>query len=227
MARSLTDDHGLYDERYFSARKYGRDLRRIAMYGLERKRIWARAKKPGNILDIGCGIGDFVLGFDDRWDKYGVEPSEYAREIASRAGVKMYGSVRELIPHSMDVVVIRGSLQHMNDPMVVLAEATYVLKRGGLLAILATPDADSLVYKLWGNLPALDWPRNWVIFGSKCLRNIIQRLSFEQIEVLHPYWSTPYATPLHDFANFLLSFIFGWRPFAFPGNQFELYGVKK
>lgn len=224
--KRAVEDRELYDLDYFRDRAYGRDLNRIRMYALERRRIWLYAKAPGRILDIGCGTGDFVVGFDDRWQKFGIEPSEYASRIASAAGVKIFENIEDIAPGSMDVVVLRGSLQHISNPVVVLAEAERVLKRKGLLAILATPDAESPVYKKWGELPALDAPRNWVVFGSKCLVNILKRLGFPEVEVLHPYWSTPYARPLSDLLSYLISLVAGWRPFAWPGNMMEVYGVK-
>jgi ubiquinone/menaquinone biosynthesis C-methylase UbiE len=128
---------------------------------------------------------------------------------------------------SFDVVVFRGTLQHINFPMTALVQATRVLKRGGLLVILATPDTDSLVYKIWGNLPALDAPRNWVVFGGKVLVNILTRLEYSDIKVFRPYLKSPYARPLADFGKFFISLFFGWRKFAFPGNQIEIFAVKK
>ena len=223
----MIDDSALYDADYFGERDYGIDPRREKAYALERKQIWLHAKKPGDILDIGCGTGDFIAALDDRWNKYGYEPSEYAAGIATKKGVKMFRALRTIESESMDVVVFRGTLQHINDPVTGLAQAARILRRGGSLVILATPDADSLVYRIWHNLPALDWPRNWIVFGSYELRNIIQRLNFDGIEIKHPYWSTPYASPLSDLLKFFISLFLGWRKFAFPGNMFELYAVKK
>ncbi len=223
----MIDDANLYDFHYFANRDYGIDPKREKAYAQERKRIWLHAKKPGNILDVGCGTGDFIAGLDDRWVKFGFEPAEYAAEIAAKKGIQMARALRTIESESMDVVVFRGTLQHINDPVMSLAQVARILRRGGLLIILATPDADSLVYRIWHNLPALDWPRNWIVFGSHELQNIIHRLNFENIEVTHPYWSTPYASPLSDFFNFFISLFLGWRKFAFPGNMFELYSVKK
>jgi hypothetical protein len=38
---------------------------------------------------------------------------------------------------------------------------------------------------------------------------------------------TPYANPVSDFFKFFISLFAGWRKFAFPGNQMEIYAVKK
>lgn len=219
------DDANLYQREYFDG-YYLNDKRREAMYQQEYKRILARTNF-GRVLDIGCGVGGFLQSFDDRWDKYGVEPSDFAAEKARAKGIQILRSVNTADFHFFDVVIFRGSIQHINYPMRELSQATRVLKPGGLLVILATPDTDSLVYKLWGRLPALDAPRNWILFGHKMLTNILKRLEYDQIEVLHPYLDTPYAKPVSDFTKFFVSLFAGWRPFAFPGNQMEIYARKR
>lgn len=226
MVITPTDDRDLYAAEYFQT-YYSNDLRREVMYKQERNRIMTYFPNGGTILDVGCGVGGFLSCFDDRWERYGVEPSEFARNLARKRGVTILQSVQVADFDMFDVCVFRGTLQHIAFPMAALTHAHRALKPGGLLVILATPDTDSIVYKLWGNLPALDAPRNWVLFGSKALVNILQRFGYQDIKVLHPYWGTPYASPLVDFYKFVVSLFFGWRRFAFPGNMMEVYGVKK
>lgn len=219
------DDRQLYERKYFDG-YYANDKRRDEMYKQEARRIQERANF-GNILDIGCGVGGFLSTLDDRWKKYGFEPSEYAAEKATARGITMLRNPASIDTEVFDVVVFRGTLQHMSKPIETLAHATRGLRKGGLLVILATPDTDGIVYKLWGKLPPLDAPRNWVLFGNRFLRNILERMDYENIEVLHPYFGTPYANPVKDFLAFLISLFFGWRKFAFPGNMMEIYAVKK
>ena len=33
-------------------------------------------EKGGNVLDIGCGTGHFLMQFNEKWKKYGIEVSD-------------------------------------------------------------------------------------------------------------------------------------------------------
>ncbi|HND49681.1 MAG TPA: class I SAM-dependent methyltransferase, partial [Anaerolineales bacterium] len=179
------------------------------------------------VLDVGCGVGNFLTKFKEHgWECYGVEPSKYAREQCKNKGIVAYEDFSKFKDNSFDVVIFRGTLQHISCPIQTLDEATRVLKVGGELVILATPNSEGLVYKIWKTLPALDAPRNWVIFGESELRNILQRLGYYNVRSVFPYWGTPYAHPVRDLFKFVVSLIFGYRKFAFPKSMMEIYALK-
>lgn len=219
------NDAALYTQEYFQ-KHYARDPKREQMYRLEYARIKERMPLGGSVLDIGCGTGGFLMNFDPLWQIYGFEPSAYAHQRAAGRGIEMFYNLDAVPDDSMDVVVLRGTLQHMAHPMRTLEDATRILRQGGMIAILATPDTDSLVYRIWLDLPALDADRNWILFGNKMLVSILIRLGYEHIEVLHPYRDTPYANPLQDAWQFFISLFLGYRKFAFPGNMMEIYARK-
>lgn len=222
----MLDDKTLYDAAYFQTREYDLDKKRLVMYAQEQKRLIAKCGF-GDILDVGCGLGSFLSTLDDRFEKYGFDPSEYARRKTEEKGIQTFAGLHQIESESMDVVVVRGVLQHMNKPIETLFQCTRILRRGGHLVILATPDSDSFVYKLFGRLPALDAPRNWIVFGHRELGNILERLQYAEIEFSYPYLGTPYAKPWSDAWRLFVSLFLGWRPFAFPGNQMEVYAVKR
>ena len=221
----MLDDKNLYEMDYFLDNYFG-DYKREQMYQQEYARICSRLKIGGNVLDVGCGIGGFLNVFEEQWIKSGVEPSDWARDKARANGIHVLPAIRAMESTSQDLVVFRGTFQHISLPMSSLSQATRILKPGGSLVFLATPDTGGLVYKLWGNLPMLDAERNWILPGSKWLTNVLSRLGYKDIEVLHPYWNTPYASPVADFGKFAFSLLFGYRKFAFPGNMMEIYATK-
>jgi ubiquinone/menaquinone biosynthesis C-methylase UbiE len=196
------------------------------MYVQEHARIMQRSPHNSAVLDIGCGVGTFLSLFE-HWEKFGYEPSEYASRQAAEKGISMVSHLCDLKDESMDLIVFRGTLQHINEPIAELAEATRILRKGGRLSILSTPDIDCLVYQIWHQLPALEARRNWILFGNHYLRNILSRLGYEEIEILHPYLGTPYAKPISDLCKFILSMFLGYRKFAFPGNMMEVHAVKR
>jgi SAM-dependent methyltransferase len=216
----------LYPEAYYRLNQYSHDPKRAAAYGLEHAQIMRRTGLGGNILDVGCGLGDFLMTFDDRWQRYGTEISEYAATQAAKKNIRMLALENVGQVEYFDVVVFRGTLQHIENPVGSLRQAYTALKPGGLLAILATPNTDSLCYKLFGTLPPLDPPRNWIPFGAKMLGNVLVNLGFRNIEFRYPYWGGPYASPLNNALRFASALLGHYRPFAWPGNMMECYATR-
>ncbi len=217
-----------YGEDYFVMRSYDQ-LRRYQAYQQEHSRLQERIQ-GGRVLDIGCGTGEFTAMFDARrWDVWGYDVDEYAIRQAELRGVRIVDNIdyyRLKFLYPCDLVVMRGVLQHFDNPFEMLRLAADLPRPGGMLAILAQPDADSLCYRLFHELPALDPPRNWWTPGRFELTNILVKLGFGEIEVLKPYWGGPYARPWHDFGSFVLRLFGVRRHFAFPGNMIEVYARK-
>jgi SAM-dependent methyltransferase len=213
----------LYGRDYFERNEYGLDAKRAIAYVQESGRILDLIKP--RVIDYGCGIGDF-LNYFVGWVRYGVEISEYAAGVAQSKGVTIIKADYDASPIYANLVIFRGTLQHIDQPFDALRWAHYQLRPGGLLAILAQPNADSLVYRLFGDLPALDWPRNYWIPGKRELCNVLEHIGFTVQDVIYPYRGGPYAAPARDTWRFIQR-LFGRRvKFAFPGNMMEVYAVK-
>ncbi|MFH0875122.1 MAG: class I SAM-dependent methyltransferase [archaeon] len=216
----------LYEKEYFSM--YSNDPKRDRMYILERDRI-LKYKKKGKILDIGCGLGLFLKNFDDKkWDKYGVEISEYASGIARKNNIKLnkFEKAYDFPDNSFDVIVFRGTIQHLDTPFLVIKKCYDLLKKDGLIVFISTPNANSIYYKLFNTLPMLDPTRNFYIPSDITLRDTLQNFGFEVVEIRYPYLDTPYANPIKDHMYFVLSLIGFKKKFAFLGNMMECYGRK-
>lgn len=216
-----------YGSDYFICHGYGSDPKRAAMYAQEVSRLsklFPDKMRGGKILDVGCGLGLWYSHLRGEWQKYGVEPDEYAANCARENGVTIGGYEHEA--NSFDVIVFRGTIQHIDFPFRALHECTRILKPGGLMVFLATPNTNSIVYKLFGTLPALDPPRNWMLVSDAQMIQILTNLGYKDIHVNYPYLGTPYANPLKDMLLFFVSLFCGYRKFAFPRNMMEIYVVK-
>ncbi len=213
-----------YGHEYFDARRDEED-RRQRMRRQEVERLVARTGLTGGVaVDIGCGTGELLeLLPADRWQRYGAEVSEYGREVSGSKGILFD------LPDGggwCDLVVFRGSLQHLDRPLEALFDAYRWLKPGGWLVALATPNAGSAVYRLFQDLPALDPPRNFVVFSDRILGQCLRNIGFTQIDFVYPYLGTPYASLLRDHARFIARFAGVKRPFAFWRNMMECYARK-
>lgn len=217
----------LYGKAYFDEH-YQHDPQRELMYDIERRRLEAFCP-GGRILDIGCGLGGLLDRFDrERWQLCGVEVSDYAAQIARGKGIfiRDYLYAYDYPLEFFDAVVFRGTIQHLDEPLRAIRKCVDLLKHGGVMAFLATPNTGSLCYRLFENLPALDPPRNLVLMSDVMLANILRNLGMSILDVQYPYWGTPYANPVSDVLSFARALVGNWRPFAWPGNMMELYARK-
>lgn len=215
----------LYPEEYFVDGDYGEDPSRSESYRQEYARISEFIASEGRILDVGCGTGDFLSLFDaGAWDRFGVEISEYAAARAQEKGIKITGY--NLPKNYLDLVVFRGTIQHLDEPFAAMTQCCEMLKPGGWMVFLATPNSRSICYKLFSELPALDPPRNFLIPSDIMIKNTLQNMGMEEIRFYYPYLGSPYSRPLRDHVSFILRLLGIKRRFAFWKNMMECYARK-
>lgn len=224
----LVDYARLYDEAYFQAYRADVDSepyrRRLSMYAQEFKRI-GRYVQAGAVLDVGCGLGDFLQLFDPvRWQRYGIEVSPYAREIAQSRGIQM--ELPAVPAEFFNLIVFRGTIQHLDEPLGMIKNCIRWLRPGGYLVFLATPNIGGVVYRLFQELPALDPKYNFMLVSDRILRQILENLGMVVIGFEFPYLGTPYAEPARDLWRFLLRCLGVPGRFAFWGNMLECYAHK-
>jgi len=213
----------LYNSDYFLA--YINDPLREEMYKQELRRL-LKYKDGGKILDVGCGLGLFLDKLDNnKWEKYGVEISQEATAVCTKKGIQVGGY--DYPDNFFDVIVFRGSIQHIDTPLYIIKKCYSLLKEDGIIVFLATPNTNSICYKLFEDLPMIDPKYNFVLFSDKMLRQILENFGFEILEFYYPYIGTPYAKPIKDFFYFTLR-LFGFKKkFAFYGNVMECYAKKR
>jgi len=182
-------------------------------------------EKGGNVLDIGCGEGGFLSLFGANWKKYGVDISGYALEVAKKNGVIVDFEFEYKL---FDLIIFRGTIQHIPDPISRIEKCYYWLKPGGGLAFLVTPNANSVYYKMFNTLPLLSDFRNFFVPSDIMLKRILKNFGYKVKGIEYPYLRTPYASPVKDLFNFILKFLRIKKNIKVPfyKNIMEVYAEK-
>jgi 2-polyprenyl-3-methyl-5-hydroxy-6-metoxy-1,4-benzoquinol methylase len=153
---------------------------------------YVNALEPGRILDVGCGLGFFLSGVDERWERHGQEVSKPCVEFASQFCTAFQGTVQEgnYEDESFDVVVSMSVVEHIPDPIPTVRDMWRVLKPGGHL-ILRTPNFDSPVARRFGeNYRLLQTPGHVTLFSDTSLRRLLEDIGFSIEHVAYPYFET-------------------------------------
>ncbi len=216
----------LYPPEYFTNRNMT-DERRLESFKQEAHWMALNGVSfDGTVCDVGCSTGEFLEAIGWSGERYGMEVSAEARYFARRRGIRFRQNITNQ-QDFFDVVIFRGTIQHVDEPFRYTRCAFDALKPGGHIVFLQTPNADSLVYRLWRDLPALEWPRNFYIPSVKTLGNALLNAGFTLTALRKAYWLSPYANPGMDHLKFVAQFFRKTRPrFAFPGNMFDLIARK-
>ncbi|MDN6311041.1 MAG: class I SAM-dependent methyltransferase [Psychroflexus sp.] len=136
------------------------------------------ASEAPQILDYGCGTGDFLKFLQDRdYAVQGIEPTEKAQKIASQKGLKIHASLQE-INEKFDVISLFHVLEHVEDFQSLIKQLRGKLNANGIL-IIAVPNhksKDAQIYQeFWA---AWDVPRHIWHFSKIALIEKIKIASF-------------------------------------------------
>ncbi len=136
----------------------------------------------GRLLEIGCGSGD-ALSFMRTlgWEACGVEVDPAAAAAAQARGLDVRASTIEeqrFPSGSFDAIVINHVIEHLHDPLAMLAECRRLLRADGRL-VLVTPNTSSLWHRMFGAAwMHLDPPRHLQLFSPKALQQLVESAGF-------------------------------------------------
>jgi len=157
------------------------------------------------LLDFGCGSGDFLARMHaDGWEVTGVDASLSAVNVVRRQlGLSaVVGSLPhpELEGERFDLITMWQALEHVHQPLHVLAAAYRLLKPRGRL-VIAVPNIDSLPFRWFGHAwYGLDLPRHLSHFAPWTLQLMLERVGFRPGKVRHvrrPKWFHASAGQAH------------------------------
>lgn len=161
-----------------------------------------KGKGVGKMLDIGCGVGDFLHVMEQNgWECVGIEPSEDAKAIAHKrvkGNVLAPKQIEELPNESFDLITMWHVLEHVDDLKGEIRHLERMLKPGGRL-VLALPNfksADAQYYKdYWA---AYDVPRHLNHFCKESIRNIFKNSSLQLKQVEKLVWDAYYISYMSE-----------------------------
>jgi SAM-dependent methyltransferase len=169
-------------------------LLRATSLSLERKRLHSMYLDKvtcGTLLEVGCGDGSRLAGIRELgWVVEGQEvDARAANQARRRYGLKVHlGRLRALaFPEAaFDAVVMNHVIEHVHDPVQLLAECHRILKPGGEL-VMVTPNTESLGHRRFGSCwQGLDPPRHLHLFAGRTLETVVSRAGFRKWK----QWST-------------------------------------
>lgn len=174
------------DDEYLKNQKFRKILAQNHLNRLE------KLMKRGSILDIGCFAGFFLeIAKQHGWKVYGIEPSRWASEYATKKGIKIIGKdIRKTKIESnfYDAITMWDVIEHLSDPVEAIEKAKRGLKKNGLIAI-GTPDADSLLFKILGGHHPYFIRMHLILFSPETLGKLLEQKGFE-IQQIYKYGRT-------------------------------------
>ena len=166
-------------------------------------------------LDFGCGTGSVAREVTAVAREVSiVEPNKNHREALLREGGMVTYSSHSEIREPIDVISLFHVLEHLQDPIAILAELKGKLSTGGKLAI-EVPNSNDALLSIYDSAPFRDftfWSCHLFVFNTRTLSDVIARagLKVDRIEQVqryplsnHLYWLAKGLPGGHDKWSFL------------------------
>ena len=181
-----------YPQDYYQSSHYGFFIKGIISWlqrvsFLQKLRLIKRYKPEGNnILEIGCGQGDFLSKLPSYFKKYGVEINESAcqhiRECHKDITIynkKLGDGGFDGGGRRYDLIVMWQVFEHIDNPGDFLKDITGLLAKDGVI-ILEIPNRNSIGFKVakkfWFHL---DTPRHLFHYSYQSLNRLLEKYSFK------------------------------------------------
>lgn len=172
----------------FTPERFGLAYRVRSWLELRRLRRWVGGLgRDARIIDVGAGDG-FHLKLladsgDPTWKLEGVDPDERAVASGRRAGLVMHhGFLQDLdLPsNTYDFAIMIMTIEHVDDPVAVLAETMRIVRPGGRIGIVTdntgSPDFAIAKTRHWGGY---HFPRHWNLFDENSMRLLADKVGLE------------------------------------------------
>ena len=153
------------------------------------KLINSYTSEDKNLLDVGCGTGDFLqIAQQNDWTVFGVEPNNEARQIANSKTNNSVSDIEQLLEfpkQSFDVITLWHVLEHLPNLEEQVSILKSLLRENGRL-IIAVPNYKSYDAEYYKNFwAAFDVPRHLWHFNQESISKLFSKENMEVVE-RHP-----------------------------------------
>ena len=144
-------------------------------------------RKTNNIIDVGCGVGHFLLEAKKRgWNVYGTEYMKDAVDKCRNKGITMHEG--ELDPKNyteeFDAVISFEVIEHVKYPMEEVSRYQSILRKGGVF-YFTTPNFDALERRILGpKYNVVVYPEHLSYFTKRSMHYMLDKASFKQVNLL-------------------------------------------
>lgn len=158
----------------------------------QRELMYLNEMTPGRLLEVGCGNGRRLVQMRARgWEVEGqeVDPKAAAHALIAHGITVHLGPLEDMsFPNdSFDAVIMNHVIEHVHDPVALLAECYRIMKPGGLL-VAVTPNVESYGHKRFGACwRGLEPPRHLHLFSVGAIMACAKKAGFRSVET----WTTP------------------------------------
>ena len=161
-----------------------------------------QGKTVGKLLDIGCGVGDFIHTAELKgWECLGVEPSEDAKNIAKtriKANIVNSKELEQMPDESFEVITMWHVLEHVDNLKWQIEQLERLIKENGRI-VIAVPNYKSYDGQFYKNLwAAYDVPRHLSHFDKKTITKIFKSKDLELKKVDKLIWDAYYISYMSE-----------------------------
>lgn len=142
----------------------------------KRNILASHIKKNGQVLDYGCGAGEFLKFIEDDFKTFGYEPNTDARKAADKKthNTTLLADLSQIDNHSIDAITLWHVFEHIENQQDIIKTFYNKLKNNGLL-IIAVPNYKSYDAQHYQSFwAAYDVPRHVYHFSQKGMKNLFE-----------------------------------------------------
>ena len=171
------------------------------------KSLLRQGRTSGNLFEIGCAYGFFLMEARKYFDVHGCELAVDASAYCRTQGLDVVtGTVTEECLSqrgAFDVVVMLDVIEHLVEPLEVLRMASRSLNRGGHI-LISTGDWDSVLSRVMGSAWRLMTPPQHVFFFSyRTIHSILSRAGFRVVHFSRPAKLVPLSLAVFQLTRML------------------------